>query len=67
MIAIIRAMGQLKIDFGHPDRAVSNINKLSIPIGKDPKLLRRKIYLVTMLNLYNGLAWICIRNSPLLI
>ncbi len=23
MIAIIRAMGQLKIDFGHPDRAVS--------------------------------------------
>lgn len=24
MIAIIRAMGQLKIDFGHPDRAVSS-------------------------------------------
>ena len=23
MMAIIRAMGQLKIDFGHPDRAVS--------------------------------------------
>ena len=24
MIAIIRAMGTLKIDFGHPDRAVSS-------------------------------------------
>lgn len=26
MIAIIRAMGQLKIEFGYPERAVCNIN-----------------------------------------
>ena len=30
MIAIIRAMGQLKIDFGHPDRAVSCILHIKV-------------------------------------
>ena len=30
MIAIIRAMGQLKIDFGHPDRAVCIHNNVHL-------------------------------------
>jgi guanine nucleotide-binding protein G(i) subunit alpha len=32
MIAIIRAMGQLKIDFGHPDRAVSHTASAEISV-----------------------------------
>ena len=32
MIAIIRAMGQLKIDFGHPDREVRHSSYLFHPI-----------------------------------
>ena len=61
MIAIIRAMSQLKIEFGHPDRAVSTALSLSLLLH----LLTAVLFTVKEFNLCFCLILLCLKASKM--